>query len=147
MSDGFKEWWDAAGAQRRWEWARDASVELRDFRALGMWSCNACGPHVRSRANWCERGCGRDYNKMTWVAEGQTVADLKAENEQLRAELATSPPIQGEPCPTKECPSDLDHDGMLLFLYAHFAGTEFDGSELFCPRCGQPLSSPVKEET
>ena len=45
----------------------------------------------------------------------------------------------------RECPSDLDHDGMLLFLYAHFAGTEFDGSELFCPRCGQPLSSPQGE--
>ena len=65
---------------------------VRDFQALGMWTCNACGPHVRSRANWCERGCGRDYNQMTWVAEGQTVADLRAEITRLESLISVPRP-------------------------------------------------------
>jgi hypothetical protein len=32
-----------------------------------VWSCNACGPSVTSRGNWCDRGCGSDYNQMTKV--------------------------------------------------------------------------------
>ena len=32
MNDGFREWWHAAGAQRRWEWARDAETELAALR-------------------------------------------------------------------------------------------------------------------
>lgn len=32
----------------------------------GMWSCKACGPHPGSRATWCAKGCGSDYQEMTW---------------------------------------------------------------------------------
>jgi hypothetical protein len=64
---------------------RDENAGLRktveDFKRLGMWTCSSCGPHVRSRANWCERGCGSDYNRMEWVAEGQTVAALRDERD------------------------------------------------------------------
>ena len=78
-----------------------------------------------------------------WETAYDRCISLEAENESLRAEITRLESLNSAP---RECPSDLDHDGMLLFLYAHFAGTEFDGSELFCPRCGQPLSSPVKEQ-
>lgn len=30
-----------------------------------FWSCNACGPRKRSRGNWCDAGCGSDYNEMS----------------------------------------------------------------------------------
>lgn len=30
-----------------------------------MWSCSICGPSPTSRINWCDNGCGRDYQKMT----------------------------------------------------------------------------------
>jgi hypothetical protein len=29
------------------------------------WACSICGPATNSRANWCNAGCGRDYNEMT----------------------------------------------------------------------------------
>lgn len=34
---------------------------------LGEWSCNICGPSPTSDSRWCDQGCGRDYNEMTWV--------------------------------------------------------------------------------
>lgn len=33
----------------------------------GEWSCSHCGPHPQSRVNWCDKGCGRDYQNMTFV--------------------------------------------------------------------------------
>ena len=40
--------------------------EAREAAAT-LWSCNCSGPSPTSRANWCDRGCGRDYNRMTQV--------------------------------------------------------------------------------
>lgn len=55
---------------------------------LGEWSCNICGPSPTSDSRWCDRGCGRDYNEMTWVpsdirvlALNQPVASLWAMGE------------------------------------------------------------------
>jgi hypothetical protein len=30
----------------------------------GEWCCCTCGPSKTSRMEWCDRGCGRDYNAM-----------------------------------------------------------------------------------
>ena len=64
------------------------TAERDALAKLGMWSCKACGPHVRSRANWCERGCGSDYNEMTWVSDGQSLADVRAEVKRLRGAVS-----------------------------------------------------------
>ena len=32
-----------------------------------MWACSICGLHPNSRADWCDAGCGSDYNEMFLV--------------------------------------------------------------------------------
>jgi hypothetical protein len=32
-----------------------------------MWACRNCGLHPNSRADWCDAGCGSDYNQMFLV--------------------------------------------------------------------------------
>jgi hypothetical protein len=70
----------------------DQIVELKAERdalkAQGMWTCNACGPHVKSRANWCERGCGSDYNRMEFVRDGDVYENVRVELAKSRAENA-----------------------------------------------------------
>lgn len=42
--------------------------EMARLREKGRrWECPRCGPHADNRANWCARGCGRDYNDMREV--------------------------------------------------------------------------------
>lgn len=36
-------------------------------KTVEVWSCIVCGPSIHSRYNWCDRGCGRDFNKMSRV--------------------------------------------------------------------------------
>jgi hypothetical protein len=50
---------------------RDAlrrEVERQGYEWLkahdGEWCCCTCGPSKTSRADWCGRGCGSDYNAM-----------------------------------------------------------------------------------
>lgn len=31
------------------------------------WCCCTCGPSKTSRAEWCDRGCGSDYNAMVRI--------------------------------------------------------------------------------
>ncbi len=47
---------------------REENTRLRDtLHEDVMWSCRVCGPSPMSAANWCDRGCGRDYNEMKLV--------------------------------------------------------------------------------
>lgn len=38
-----------------------------------LWACAVCGPHPGSRANWCDGGCGSDYQQMTKVPAETTL--------------------------------------------------------------------------
>lgn len=52
----------AIGARpvRNWETGRDPIVAPND----PVWACTHDGPCLTSRGNWCDLGCGSDYNRM-----------------------------------------------------------------------------------
>ena len=41
----------------------DAWVKEHD----GEWCCCLCGPSKTSRGDWCDKGCGSDYNAMVRI--------------------------------------------------------------------------------
>jgi hypothetical protein len=46
---------EVAGDERAARWLKEHD---------GEWCCCTCGPSKTSRAEWCDRGCGSDYNAM-----------------------------------------------------------------------------------
>ena len=83
------------------------------------------------------------YKTMENVGTDAALARAVFCQDKLLPLLATSPPIQGEPCPTKEChycnpnPNSNEFQG----TRARWVALGYE----FCPRCGQPLSSPQGE--
>ena len=68
--------------------------------------------------------------------------------------LATSPPIQGEPCPTNHKAPNGESWSEIEWLicvggedYEKWTSATSNRVYDHCPDRGQPLSSPVKEET
>ena len=53
---------DAVRAAERERVAAGVRRWLKDHD--GQWCCCSCGPSKTSRNEWCDRGCGRDYNAM-----------------------------------------------------------------------------------
>ena len=51
------------------------------------WVCSICGPATWSSANWCDGGCGSDYNKMTkLVLPHELIAQLREKVEWILTE-------------------------------------------------------------
>lgn len=54
-----------------------------------QWCCTHCGPSPTSRANWCDRGCGSDYNQMFELVTEPTIwAAIVREREAMRRVVA-----------------------------------------------------------
>ena len=53
---------------------REQSKRIRELEAEEMWSCSHDGFHPKNRADWCEWGCGNDYNRMTKRVMSKEVA-------------------------------------------------------------------------
>jgi hypothetical protein len=70
-----------------------AEQAMTGFAAIPdeIWCCKACGPSLTSRADWCDRGCGNDYNEMFLIrnfTSSSLYKEIKAaEREQCAKEM------------------------------------------------------------
>lgn len=75
-------------------------------RLVEMWACSHCGPHPDSSAEWCAKGCGRDYNRMYLAAAHgsteywQQVAEVVTDD--LRASKASVAALTAENAALRE---------------------------------------------
>lgn len=53
-----------------------------------FYCCNHCGFSVTNRADWCDMGCGRDYNAMIDITKNITEA-LKQHSEEWKKKYET----------------------------------------------------------
>lgn len=97
---------------------------------MPMWSCSHCGPWPTSRANWCDRGCGSDYNRMERIDVLVSLAERDASE--------NTPP---DPTPTDTAHYDVPttHPPHPVWPETPLVNPRFENT----PYCGNPGDNPV----
>lgn len=50
---------------------------MKKIKIMSLWKCNNCGICFQNRRDWCDLGCGSDYNEMIEIPIFRIVQDYE----------------------------------------------------------------------